>query len=74
MSVGFNRPSHDNAQMRRCHRCTGSGQAPCQVCFGKGTTHRRLDRFGKPIHDRCDGCFGRKTTRCGLCNGAGFTS
>ncbi|QFT79379.1 hypothetical protein FIU89_02055 [Roseovarius sp. THAF27] len=74
MSVGFNRPSRDYAQLRRCHRCAGSGQAPCQVCFGHGTTHRRTDRFGKPVHDRCDGCFGRKTTRCGLCNGDGFIS
>ena len=57
---------------RRCHRCHGSGRAPCQICGGTGQVMMGTDGQGKPRFDRCNGCFGIKTTRCSACGGDGF--
>lgn len=57
---------------RRCHRCRGTGLAPCPICGGTGQIYKGRDGFGKPKHDRCDGCFGVKSRRCSVCNGEGL--
>ncbi|NKX43213.1 hypothetical protein [Roseicyclus persicicus] len=57
---------------RRCHRCNGTGLAPCRVCGGSGKLLRGADRNGHPQFQRCDGCLGRKTTRCPTCHGQLF--
>ena len=57
---------------RRCHRCHGSGRAPCQICNGSGQVRKGNDRQGRPHFERCEGCFGLKTTRCRVCSGEGF--
>ena len=63
---------NDASAKRRCHRCRGSGRAPCQICNGAGQMLKGKDHLGKPKFDRCDGCFGMKTTRCAVCNGEGM--
>jgi len=57
---------------RRCHRCRGSGNASCQICLGAGQIVTGRDIFGKTTTTACQGCFGRKFTRCSICNGEGF--
>lgn len=57
---------------RRCHRCNGSGEAPCPICFGSGRVLKGRDRLGKPNMERCDGCLGRRTTKCSFCGSVGF--
>jgi len=59
--------------LRRCHRCRGTGNAPCQICGGAGEVFRGRDLFGKAQHNRCAGCFGTKSTRCSTCAGIGWT-
>ena len=56
----------------RCHRCNGTGVAPCRTCGGTGKLFRGADRNGRSTYDRCEGCFGRKTTRCPTCLGQLF--
>jgi hypothetical protein len=58
--------------LRRCHRCQGSGQAPCRICGGSGRLLKGADSNGHPQFGRCEGCYGRKTTRCTTCNGQHF--
>jgi len=57
---------------RRCHRCHGTGRAPCQICGGTGRVLKGTDINGYPQFQRCEGCFGNKTTRCSACGGEGF--
>ena len=57
---------------RRCHRCAGSGRAPCQICGGAGRVLRRVDAQGHQEFGQCEGCFGVKSRRCGHCGGDGF--
>jgi hypothetical protein len=57
---------------RRCHRCNGTGQAPCRVCGGSGKLLRGADFNGHPTFGPCEGCFGRKMVRCQTCNGQLF--
>lgn len=56
----------------RCHRCNGSGVAPCRTCGGTGRLMRGADANGRPTFGRCEGCYGRRTTRCTTCNGQLF--
>ncbi len=69
-------PHHGKKQetpvRRRCHRCHGSGRAPCQICRGTGQVVTGTDARGRQTFDRCGGCFGVKTTRCPTCGGEGF--
>ena len=58
---------------RRCHRCRGTGQAPCQICAGSGEVLKGKTYNGGPIFMRCQGCFGRKVNRCNVCCGEGFS-
>ena len=62
----------DTPVKRRCHRCHGSGRAPCQICNGSGQVLIGTDGQGKPRFDRCSGCFGVRTKRCTACGGEGF--
>ena len=57
---------------QRCHRCRGSGRAPCPICQGTGQVFKTKDRLGAPVFGRCDGCFGAKTRICAHCSGEGF--
>ncbi|SMC12344.1 hypothetical protein ROA7745_02169 [Roseovarius aestuarii] len=57
---------------RRCHRCHGSGRAPCEICGGKGEVPQGKDAYGNQKTGRCSGCFGSRTRRCATCNGEGF--
>lgn len=57
---------------RKCHRCHGSGRAPCQICGGSGQVAQGRDDRGGPKFGRCEGCFGTKTRRCLMCSGTGF--
>ncbi len=59
-------------QKRRCHRCHGSGQAPCQICGGSAKVPKGRDARGHPVLGRCDGCLGRGRIRCGVCGGDGM--
>lgn len=61
-----------DAPPRRCHRCNGSGVAPCRVCGGTGKLMRGADANGRPMFGQCQGCFGRKMMRCQTCNGQLF--
>lgn len=69
----MSRPEHQPAVKRRCHRCRGSGRAPCQICNGTGQVQQGKDQFGKQQFGTCGGCFGLKTTRCAICGGEGLT-
>jgi DnaJ-class molecular chaperone len=57
---------------RQCHRCNGSGLAPCRICAGSGRVMIKKDINGTPQFDRCSGCLGRKTGRCPHCGGERF--
>lgn len=57
---------------RRCHRCNGTGFAACRVCGGSGKLMRGADANGHPTFGQCEGCLGRKTTRCPTCHGQLF--
>ena len=57
------------APPRRCHRCNGTGTAPCRVCGGSGKLMRGADINGRPQFGQCEGRFGRKMVRCQTCNG-----
>jgi len=57
---------------RRCHRCAGTGLAPCRVCGGSGKLMRGADANGRAVFGPCEGCYGRKTVRCQTCNGQLF--
>lgn len=57
---------------QRCHRCRGSGRAPCPICQGTGRVFKGKDRLGTPLYDRCDGCLGARTRVCSHCSGEGF--
>jgi CCR4-NOT transcription complex subunit 6 len=57
---------------RRCHRCNGTGLAPCRVCGGNGRLMMRTNRNGTPSFGRCEGCYGRKLVRCSTCCGQLF--
>jgi hypothetical protein len=59
--------------LRRCHRCRGTGRAPCQVCNGAGDVLRGRDLFGKAQYSKCGGCFGTRSCRCSTCAGLGWT-
>jgi hypothetical protein len=73
MQVQRNFRKHQADQVpHRCHRCNGTGQAPCRVCGGSGKLLRGADRNGHPRFDRCEGCYGRKVTRCPTCHGQLF--
>ncbi len=73
MTPPGNRKDQTPQVRRRCHRCHGSGRAPCPICGGTGQVMTGTDRQGKPRFDRCSGCFGLKNTRCSHCGGEGFT-
>jgi hypothetical protein len=66
------RKSKADQPVHRCHRCNGLGVAPCRTCGGSGKLMRGADRNGHPRFGRCEGCYGRKTTRCPTCNGQLF--
>jgi len=57
---------------RRCHRCYGSGNAPCQICGGSGEVLMGKDIHGKLKFGRCSSCYGTRTRRCSYCNGEGM--
>ena len=57
---------------RRCHRCHGTGRAPCQFCNGSGQVAKGRDKFGNALFERCVGGFGTKSRRCTVCGGEGF--
>ncbi len=57
---------------RRCHRCAGTGHAPCPICSGSGQAIKGKDFNGRLQFGRCDGCFGNKTRLCSACNGEGM--
>ncbi len=57
---------------RQCHRCHGSGLAPCRICAGRGKVMSGKDLNGMPKFINCTGCMGRKTGRCPKCNGERF--
>jgi DnaJ-class molecular chaperone len=57
---------------RRCHRCNGSGIAPCRICGGSGQVLKGRSINGAPEFIRCDGCYGRKSGRCSACHGQRF--
>jgi hypothetical protein len=59
-------------EIRRCHRCNGLGTAACRICGGSGKLMRGADANGHPRFDTCEGCLGRKTTRCPTCHGQLF--
>jgi len=57
---------------RQCHRCRGTGLAPCRICAGSGRVMVGKNLNGSAIFDRCSGCLGRKTGRCSHCGGEKF--
>ncbi|MCR9151563.1 MAG: hypothetical protein NXH83_15435 [Rhodobacteraceae bacterium] len=57
---------------RRCHRCRGTGRAPCPICGGAGQVPGGTDRQGNPQFVRCSGCFGARAMRCSQCGGDGY--
>lgn len=57
---------------RQCHRCNGTGLAPCRICAGRGAVSAGNDIQGQPTFIRCSGCLGSKTTRCATCGGERF--
>lgn len=59
---------------RRCHRCHGSGRAPCRICAGKGEVMLGTDGQGRPRFGPCTGCMGLKHTRCSQCGGEGYVA
>lgn len=61
-----------SAPQRRCHRCHGSGRAPCTICNGKGQSVKGRNLEGLPIFGQCEGCVGLKTSRCTSCGGERF--
>jgi len=66
------RRKKDEHVKQRCHRCRGTGRAPCPICNGTGQVLKGRDRLGHAEYGRCEGCFGLKTTRCSNCGGEGF--
>ncbi len=56
----------------RCHRCSGTGFAPCRICGGAGKSMAGADLNGHPVFTRCEGCLGRRTSRCPQCHGQLF--
>lgn len=56
----------------RCYRCHGTGQSACQVCGGSGTVMTGADPNGHPHFKRCEGCLGRRASRCPTCHGQLF--
>lgn len=57
---------------RRCHRCHGTGRAPCGSCGGQGRVLTGKDRLGHPVHGQCNACYGTRTRKCNNCSGEGF--
>ncbi|MBF9057982.1 hypothetical protein HKCCSP123_02185 [Rhodobacterales bacterium HKCCSP123] len=72
MTLRRSRKSKTKHVPHRCHRCNGTGIAPCRTCGGTGKLKRGADRNGHPAFGPCEGCYGRKTTRCPTCNGQVF--
>ncbi len=66
-------PPQKDAIKRRCHRCHGSGRAPCPICSGRGEVMQGTDVNGAPIFGQCEGCYGLKHVRCAHCSGEGWT-
>ena len=64
------RAKKPQAPRRSCHRCRGTGIAPCRVCGGRGQVACGRDGNGHPRLAACTGCMGRKTARCATCGGA----
>ena len=58
-------------QKLRCHRCLGSGRAPCQICRGRGEDIVGYDLNGQPRLQTCSGCYGTRTRLCSYCGGEG---
>lgn len=56
----------------RCHRCRGTGFCACGICGGAGKTMIGADPNGHPKFAGCEGCMGRRTSRCPHCHGQLF--
>lgn len=65
-------PRGEGPPMLRCHRCRGFGRSACEICRSTGQVLRGVDRLGKPMFDRCNGCYGTRSSRCAHCGGGGF--
>lgn len=59
-------------EKRLCHRCHGTGRAPCAICGGSGEVAKGTDATGRPKFGRCEGCLGTRTARCPTCGGERF--
>lgn len=68
--------AHTNTRKKpdliRCHRCNGTGQSACRICGGAGQMMAGADVNGHPTFARCEGCLGRRTSRCPQCHGQLF--
>lgn len=59
-------------QKVRCYRCHGKGQTACSLCGGSGKVMAGGDVNGHPTFTICDGCLGRRVSRCPTCHGQLF--
>lgn len=66
------RKSRQAHPWRRCHRCRGTGFAPCQICNGSGAVAKGRDLFGNVQFGGCSGCHGMKNRKCTNCGGTGL--
>ncbi len=74
MDKPTSRRKKDPPLKRQCHRCNGTGLAPCRICAGRGKVMAGVDANGSAIFNMCSGCLGRKTGKCPTCNGEKFLS
>lgn len=72
----YNPTSHTTPRIKpektRCYRCHGRGETACQLCGGAGKTMAGANATGHPVFHTCDGCLGRRVTRCPTCHGQLF--